>query len=151
MFSHEELQHIQDELNIEIPQSYWEIMTNFPYPEFAEANIVVTYLKSSYVLEDTQAHRKRGWFDIDWPNHYLVIGETGCGDTYFMLAGESGPVFLADHEAGPHPVEELEKCKVANTIEEHIKETIDLEIECQEAQRRRAERKKNKKWWQFWI
>lgn len=43
--------------------------------------------------------RKHGFYGVNWPEHYLVIGEDGAGNNYFTDLNRDHPaVFLADHE-----------------------------------------------------
>lgn len=43
--------------------------------------------------------RKDGFYGVNWPEHYLVIGEDGAGNNYVTDLNRDHPaVFLADHE-----------------------------------------------------
>ena len=60
-------------------------------------------------------------------------------------------IFIAYHERGPKAIEDLELCVAAQNFQEHVNEAIKNEQEYQEEKRLIEERKKNKKWWEFWI
>lgn len=43
--------------------------------------------------------RRDGFYGAKWPEHYLIIGEDGAGNSYFTdVKREQPAVFLADHE-----------------------------------------------------
>ena len=147
----DDLIKIQEELNISLPGSYCELMTNNPYPEYEGVPNFGIYFNADVIIDENQHHRNAGWFDIEWPVHYLIIGDIGNGDLFFMATEKDDQVYICSHEAGAHPVDELEDCLEYESVQELLEEEVKFECEYQEEQHSRAERKKNKKWWQFWI
>jgi hypothetical protein len=143
-----DLVKIERKLNITLPESYKTVfLTKLSLPNCSE----FFYTASDDVIRETELHREEGWFEIDWPKNYIVVGITGCGDTYFMVAGGGSLVYFADHEGGPHPIEALEECVIFETVEQYIEEGIQIALEIEEEECRVEERRANKKWWQFWI
>ena len=141
---------IETELDIQLPDSYRSFLSN--YPEEADEDI-----KSSILISDAKQlvtenllHRQHGWFGFDWPEHYLVVGNSGCGDTYFMVLGKDERVYFADHETGPDPMKELDECWSSESLQEHMEEALEIKREIEEEDRLKEERRKNRKWWEIW-
>ncbi|MDA0661162.1 MAG: SMI1/KNR4 family protein [Planctomycetota bacterium] len=147
----EDVQRIEQELGLKVPESYASVVLNYPCPEVEGICRHGLFSDSQYVIEVNLEHRKEGWFGLAWPNHFLAIGDDGCGDTYFMVIGKDDKVYMADHEGGPCYETELDDCVSSESVQEHIEYELDLERWSQEEERRRDERRRNKKWWQFWI
>jgi hypothetical protein len=147
----EDLQRIEEVLGLRLPESYASLILNYPCPENEYIREHELFSDPEKVIRANQEHRKNGWFYLDWPGHFFVIGDDGCGDTYFMVIGKDESVYFADHEAGPSYETHLDDCFSSGSVAEHIEEVLETEREFQEEVRRRDERRKNKKWWQFWI
>ena len=147
----EEVERIEAALGLRLPDAYKSVALNHPCPESEDISWHGLYRDAERVMEVNAEHRANGWFGIDWPDDYFVIGDTGCGDSYFIVVGESDKVYLADHEGGPHPTTQLGDCVSSETISAHVEQEMASEREFQEEERLSAERRKNKKWWQFWL
>ncbi len=146
-----DIQKIEQALGLKVPESYAQVVLNYPCPEAEDICQHGLFNDPDLVIHSNVEHRKNGWFGFDWPEKHFAIGDDGCGDTYFMIMDGDERVYFADHEAGPAFWENLEDCCSANSLKEHIDEQMEQEKEFQEEQARKADRKKNKKWWQFWI
>jgi hypothetical protein len=49
----------------------------------------------------------RTWSSFDWPDEYLVIGQSGCGDYYAIdMDDEYSLVYLWNHEIGDFAIDE---------------------------------------------
>ena len=68
-----------------------------------------------------------------------------------MVIGKDEKVYFADHEAGPHPVDELEECFRSESVRGHVEHEIKMQRELDEEERIAEGQRKNKNWWQFWI
>lgn len=147
----EDIQLIETALGLKLPDSYVEVVLNYPCPEIADVCESGLFSDPLWVIQVNQEHRRGGWFGMDWPPHFFAIGDDGCGDTYFMVIGKDDRVYFADHECGPSFETELEDCASSESVQEHVEKELDLVRELEEEEMRQAERRKNKKWWQFWI
>ena len=103
-----ELVHIEAELDIELPSTYRKFIANYPAmllrpgtdaTKFELLNSPDNIIKLNQVV--------RSWSSFDWPDEYLVIGQSGCGDYYAIdVDDEYSPVYLWNHEIGDFAVEE---------------------------------------------
>ncbi len=147
----EDVSRIEHALEISLPETYASIVLDYPCAHSKEICEYGFFKDPEWVIKRNEQHRTDGWFGIDWPRHYFVIGEDGAGNTYFMVLGEDESVYFADHEAGPHPVQQLEECLAFETLQEHVDNEIRIDLEFEEEDRVREEQKRNKRWWQFWL
>ena len=141
---------IETSLSIELPDAYRLFMSSYPSEADEDIRSHALFSDSDLIVAENLEHRKEGWFGIKWPDEYFVIGDDGCGDTYFMVLGKDEKVYFADHEAGPHPTENLEECVSSDSLQEYMAEALELAREVEEEFRQREERKNKKKWWEIW-
>src|SRR5690349_11646596 len=97
-----ELAKIESELELELPDYYREFMRNYPAPLLAIPNgPSLGQLSNSpdHIIELNRIVRMMQCFD--WPEEYLAIGESGCGDYYAIdMDDEYSSVYLWNHEQG---------------------------------------------------
>lgn len=147
-----DLDRIESELNLALPKAYRDFMQSGKFGEGDEGCQDFTGIADE-VIERTKKLRGRGFFGAKWPDNYVVIGDDGAGDYYFTdIEKESPAVFFADHELtsnkGSLILRDEYQCATFsefwNSVEKFNKET-DLAIE------REEERRKSRRWWQFWV
>lgn len=109
--------------------------------------------KALYNDEEVITHanedaREEGWRGFPWPPEFFIIGDTGDGDSFFIVPRTGDRrIFMTNHEGPDLDFHNLDEMVMALTLEHFV-------IERQEVMRRSAqmdERSKNKKWWQFWA
>lgn len=94
----EDFAHIEAELLVKLPKTYREILQR---PEFqGEAGGFLEFTgDADEVIGLNLEVRRDGFYGAKWPQHYLIIGEDGAGNSYFTDLNRDMPaVFLADHE-----------------------------------------------------
>jgi hypothetical protein len=136
---------IEQKFGLTLPDWYRRWVLDYPFAEPDDA----LYHDETSIVRANDELRRDGWFGFPWPREFFVIGDTGCGDSYFIVPSTADKrIFIADHEGGPAPSpEKLDEMVQAETIEEHIAQTRQVIQEVAQI----AERRRNKKWWQFWI
>ena len=141
----EAFQRIEQKFGVSLPDWYRQRVLEYPFSAPDDA----LYHDEASIVRANEELLRDGWYDFPWPREFFVIGDTGCGDSYFIVPSTPDKrIFIADHEGGPAPsLQKLGEMVQAETIEQHISETQDIIREAAQI----AERRRNKKWWQFWI
>lgn len=141
----EEVAQIQQTLGATLPDWYVQQLRTYPLPEPDES----LFDSAERIIRENQELRRDGWFDMPWPTGFFVIGTTGAGDPFFILPERPDRrVFWADHEGGAAPAwENLPEMVFSETIAEYLEECRRTIADVNAI----VERRKNKKWWQFWI
>ena len=141
----EAFHRIEQEFGVELPDWYCRQVNEYPFAESDDA----LYSDEESIVHANQELRRDGWFRFPWPREFFVIGDTGCGDFFFIVPSTRDKrIFIADHEGGPAPAfEKLSKMVQSETIEKYVGETMEFIREGEKID----ERRRNKKWWQFWI
>jgi hypothetical protein len=141
----EAFSRIEQEFNVTLPG--WYRLRLFDYP-FSEP-YVAFYRDEESIARANRELRREGWYGFPWPREFFVIGDTGFGDSYFIVPSTGDRrIFIAAHDGGPAPsFDKLGEMVQADTIEEHIHESQKTLREAQQL----FERRQTKKWWQFWI
>ncbi|MDR3457571.1 MAG: SMI1/KNR4 family protein [Verrucomicrobiae bacterium] len=136
---------IEQEFGVTLPDWYRRQLLKYPFIKGDDA----LYADEAGIVRANQELRRDGWFGFPWPREFFVIGDTGCGDYFFIVPATGDQrIFIADHEGGPAPaIDHLGEMVQAETIEQYVSETLEFIREVE----KRAERRQNKKWWQFWI
>lgn len=142
---------IEDALSLSLPSSYKEAVLDYPFPGIDEIRYHQFFECAELVIKENLAHRKNGWFNILWPNYYFIIGDDGCGNTFFMLSDEAQTIYCADHDGGAHPIEQLEECLYSTSLSEYTNEILEFHKEDQQLESLAAQKSLTKKWWQFWL
>ena len=141
----EAFNRIEQEFGVTLPDWYRRQILKYPFVEGDDA----LYSDEKSIVDANQEVRRDGWFGFPWPPEFFVIGDTGCGDSFFIVPSTGDKrIFIADHEGGPAPsFDKLGKMVQSETIEKYVSETLEFIHEGEKMD----ERRRNKKWWQFWI
>lgn len=141
----EALSRIEQTFGVTLPDWYRLRLLDIPFavPEH------VLYHNEEAIVRTNQELRRDGWYGYPWPREFFVIGDNGFGDSYFIVPSTGNRrIFIAAHDGGPAPsFDKLGEMVQADTIEEHIHESQKTLREAQQL----VERRRTKKWWQFWI
>jgi hypothetical protein len=100
----DDLERIEDAIGHPLPRAFRYVMLNFPQELIDAARMTDPdgneFLDCMMISPDAEAivagiaEREPGW-----PEHYIVVGENGCGEVYSVDGSqEECPVF----ESGPH-------------------------------------------------
>ena len=143
-----DLERIEKELDLVLPRAYREFMQSGEFGEGDEGTQDLTGVAGE-VIELTKDLRTNGFYGAKWPDNYLVIGDDGAVDYYFTdIQKERPAVFFADHELTTNKdrlvISEKDQYQTFSEFWEFIQEM-------NEATEQSFERRKNKRWWQFWI
>ncbi len=129
---------IEDALNFKLPQFYIETMLNYPFPldSFAAEFLLCT---------DVQAIIGKNSLFSPEEGKFAISGDGGELTFYIKLNGEE-KVYIYD----------LERSSIHHTVEtetwnDYVKSMQQTEEEILQEELLEIERKKHKKWWQFWI
>jgi len=97
-----DLAKIETELDIELPDYYRAFVQNYPPLLLAIPNGPYLCELSNSAENVIQLNRLvRTFNSFEWPDEYLVIGESGCGDYYAIdIDDEDSSVYLWNHEQG---------------------------------------------------
>jgi hypothetical protein len=141
----EAFNRIEQAFGVTLPDWYRRQIVEYPFVEPDDA----LYPDEESIVRANQELRRDGWFRFPWPREFFIIGDDGCGGYYFIVPSAGNKrIFIADHEGGPAPsFDKLDKMVQSETIEKYISETLGFIRECEKMD----ERRRNKKWWQFWI
>lgn len=154
-FTAESIRRIEEQLGLIVPDEYRQVLLAYPFERDSDSYQWDLFGDAEAILKENQVYRDMGFFGQKWPDNYLVIGGDGLGNVYYLdLSRRNSPVFFADHEDTSYSqVIEAEEVapSVAAWVEQIKKEETLFKAEEQERERQSAERKANKKWWQFWI
>lgn len=147
----EDLLEIERSLNVQLPEDYSRVLIQYPFEEGSDPYYYSLFGKPDAIIGDTQSYRINSFFGQEWPPSFLVIGNNGAGNAYYLdLNRPVSPVFEADHEI-TSARKYLAVSEVASNIEAWV-EITRRELEEFEAEERAAEeRRRNRKWWQFWL
>tara|TARA_Y100001954_G_C15697605_1_gene546102 strand:+ start:657 stop:1070 length:414 start_codon:yes stop_codon:yes gene_type:complete len=134
----EELNTIEKKLGIEFPHFYKNTMLNYPFDNDS-FGFDCMLPKSPQILEDCNCIFTQS-------DKCLAIGSDGGEFTYYIKLNGEETVYIFDLEQSDyhHSIE-------ANTWEDYLDNIHKIDKEYLEEEQKRIERKKNKKWWQFWI
>ncbi len=146
---------IEQALDLKLPQEYRQVLFSYPFEAGTDIYDRDLYHRVEAIIEQNKMHRELGFFGQKWPEHYLVIGNDLFGNLHFMdLTRPEGFVFFADHEDTTYS-STIEAEEEAASLSEWVKATKEREArvraEHEQWMRSTAERKRNKRWWQFWI
>ena len=140
-----ELRSIEDALAIALPNMYREVMRNYPFALDSFANDCEIPNDPTRIIQKNKELRVNGFFGRPWPNHFFAFGDDGGGNEHYLdLRNDPSPVFLADHEGS-------EDYKLASDLATWVADRKLEYAAWDEEDRLRAERRQNRKWWQFWI
>ena len=140
-----ELAVIERELSVRLPEWYCARLLNYPF----EKDEMELFSDATELIRQNRYNRNKGWFGFPWLDSFLIIGEDGCGNLYFVNLGCSDDrIYIADHDGGPEPkLALLEQMISSDSIESHINEFFVVRKLVDERRLARI----NRKWWKFWA
>lgn len=146
----EDFARIEEELSLTLPQSYREALQRAEFQTEAAGFMEFTGDADEVIGLNLEA-RREGFFGVKWPEHYLIIGEDGAGNSYFTdLKRERPVVFLADHELTTN------KCRLVTsegyeTFADFIAVILKLQSDTDAAfAEDESPEIKRKPWWKLW-
>ena len=134
-----ELAEVESWLGFSVPANYRSTLTNYPFPSdsYAEEFMLPNDPRSVIELNDLGVEVR----SIEQP---FFIGSDGGEDHYFVDAADAdSPVYVFELETGKH----RELVGSWTDYLQHIRGIHD-EIAADEESER--ERKRTKRWWEFW-
>jgi len=138
--THESFKHIEQAFGVALPDWYRQQVIDYPFSEPDDA----IYHDEASIVRANKEVRRVGWAGFPWPRECFVIGDGGSFFSYFIVPSTGDKrIFVATHSPPP-PYQKLDDMVHAETIERFVAETKSDAIQ-------RAERRRNKRWWQFWI
>jgi hypothetical protein len=146
-----EIDRLQTEFDIEFPDDYARVLRAYPLHEPTEE-----LLESYDMLRESNAEiRKEGFWGVDVPNSFWLIGLDGMGGGDFINCdGAQTYVYIFDHATPPKDMSDMGQLR-PRPFAEHIQALIadEEEFRAEEVLRRsRLEQAvAERKWWQFWV
>ena len=155
MVTTESILRIEEELKVVLPDGYKAVLLAYPFgPDSAS---YVDYFQDDLLddaealIERNQGHRASGYFGQHWPDHYFTIGSDSLDNDYFLDLNEPiSAVYLANHERTAR-ADQLEFEEKAANLAAFVEWLKAQAAEFQREERQVAERRQNRKWWQFWL
>ncbi|MFW0778387.1 MAG: SMI1/KNR4 family protein [Rickettsiales bacterium] len=87
--NHEEIESIEEKTGIKLPESYKQVVLNYPKELLGtEAEDFGLLNDPEVIIEENNDVRNNGYFGEVWPERYFIIGQNGCGD-YYVISHES--------------------------------------------------------------
>jgi hypothetical protein len=154
---------LEKELGITLPPYYRTILEQYPFERESQPDLYELFGDIDHIIEENLYYRQHCWFGRLWPAYYLVIGEDGLGNVYFIdTLNPNTAVYNANHDEYPSQRQLYDLSPpiiiAQPSLEEYVKdlkrdiaEGEEMERVEQEKEAARQERRRNKKWWQFWI
>lgn len=146
----EDFARIEEELSLTLPQSYRDALQSAEFQGEAAGFMEFTADADEVIGLNLEA-RQEGFFGVKWPEHYLIVGEDGAGNSYFTdLKRERPAVFLADHELTMNK-RRLVTSEGYATFADFITFILKLQSETDAAFTEDASPEiKRKPWWKLW-
>ncbi|NOY41000.1 MAG: SMI1/KNR4 family protein [Planctomycetes bacterium] len=129
---------IQSELDLELPDFYWEFVHDYPKALHAPGchawQVELLDLAHRIITLNQQI---RSFQTIDWEEEYFIIGESGCGDYYAIdIDDNESPVYFWNHDIGDF--DDREEIDSLDHFAEHIIQMYEYL------------RQMKRPWWKFW-
>lgn len=149
-----DFEHIEQALGLTLPQAYRQVLISYPFAQDTQIYDRDLFESAAGIIDQNQIYRQGGFFGQKWPAHYLIIGRDTFGNLHFInLNQPDSPVYFADHEDTVYST--MIEAEEAPSIEDWVIEMQEQEegnqIEYERMVRAAVERRRSKKWWQFWI
>ena len=147
----EEIELLESEFDIEFPDVYRETLLNYPLSYVAEE--IINSL--DVLTEKNREIRENGFWGVDVPNSFWLIGLDGMGGGDFIdTSTEETYVHIFDHATPPKDMYDKGQLR-PKLYSEHISEFIEEDQQAIEEEETRKEELRraveNRRWWQFWI
>jgi hypothetical protein len=96
-----EVDGIEAALSMSLPPDYRRFLLAYPADISPDITRHEIYSSALSVIGVTQEARSEMLSETSWPQHMVVIGDSGCGDYYCLdLSQEPAPVVCWNHEIG---------------------------------------------------
>ena len=143
----EEVDELEGKLDLTLPETYKQLVLN--HPGFYRQHELCDHVDP--LVYDNRDLRRKGFFGIDWPADYFVIGSDGTGNFYFITTAPfDGHVYLADHDGGAGP-DDLDAAKAFESLDDFVTMLREMRVLMVEDIKRTNARIDRRKWWEFWI
>src|SRR5713101_3945567 len=135
----EAFNRIEQEFGVTLPDWYRRQILKYPFSEGDDA----LYSGEENIVRANQELRRDGWFGFLWPREFFVIGDTGCGDSFFIVPSTGDKrIFITDHEGASAPsFHKLGKMVQSETIGKYVSETLEFILEGKKMYERRLNKK----------
>ena len=141
----DDLDRIERELIVRLPGNYRALVLTYPLGLGPSGPDYELLDDPGQIITINRQYRDDGFFGMPWPAHFFSFGGDGNGNAYYLdLRKEPSPVYFADHEGSLYS-EQWPSLEV--WLAEQIKEQAELE----EEERTRAQRRAQRRWWEFWV
>lgn len=146
----EDVSKIELEIGLALPADYQQVLLRYPFASEGNAYCDELFGDAGYLIDTNRAYREGSFFGQTWPRHYLIIGDDGAGNVYFLdLARESLSVFVADHET-TSARNYLAVSEEAPSLGALVQQIRRQQAEAKAEEQEEVERHRNRRWWQFW-
>ena len=133
-----DIKHIEKELGIKLPEFYVSTMLNYPFSD------------ESWGAEFSLCNNPKHVIDLngvfDKQDECFSIGSDGGEFYYFIKLNADDKVYIFDLEGS-----DSHKTVEAKSWNEYLTQIENIHEQFRQEEQTELERKKNKKWWQFWI
>ena len=133
------LRHIEQTLKVVLPEYYRQTLLDYPFPadSFAAELTLPTEI-DAILLNNTRFPPE---------DQRFVVGSDGGEEVYFILPGESPErVYVHQLETSNDP-----SLVYAHSWAEFLRILTEQEAEIRQDELATEQRKRDTKWWQFWI
>ena len=97
----DDLYKIELRLGIELPGDYRTVFKDHASAVRQQTFGFKLMDNANWIINETSRFRLEGDLAGKHPNEFIVIGESGCGDYYFLDLGQTpSPVMMSNHETG---------------------------------------------------
>ena len=134
------------EFAVNLPREYREAITDFPLTGDGQEPLLFENPDSIHAIN--RRYREEGFRGCLWPPELFVIGGNSVGDVYFLdLSREISPVFAVTYDMEGFDPAAIDRLIQSASFSQWVEELSLGQDWFREVQ----ERRRGKKWWQFWI
>lgn len=133
-----EIKIIEKELDIKLPDFYIQTMLNYPYPDDSFAAELTLCNNVEGIISNNSIFEKK--------QNCFAVGSDGGEFIYFIRINEGEKVYIYDFEQSDKSLS-IE----AESWYEYLRNLEEIDKRILEDELKMAAKKRNKKWWQFWI
>jgi hypothetical protein len=146
MIRPKDLDEIEGRFHIHLPRAYRECIALMDDLEPTIGEVFDTDLAT--LIEENESVRRNGFFGLDWPNHYFVLGGNGAGDLYYLdtTEQERPRVYQAGHERPTLRMEQVEFYRDSRLIIFFVAWRESYKNGLKGCNKPKSPRH----WWQFW-
>ena len=116
----QQLELIGSTFGFTLPPSYRDFQLQYPESFDQDIRDHDIYDDPDRVIEETKFLHSADFIPGGWPKNYLVIGDSGCGDWYYMdITTETGEIGCWDHEENGFSIQHADIAKFADEIRDN--------------------------------